>query len=239
MTERPEHVILLHGLARRARSMGVMARALRAAGYTTDAPDYPSTRAPIEDLARSVLPAAIARAGDAPRIHIVTHSMGGILARAYLQDHAPERLGRVVMFGPPNHGSALVNSLQNFPPFHWLYGPAAPQLAAGRRDSYLATLGPAPCPLGVIAGRRSINPITSALLTGPNDGTVTVAATRLAGMADHITLPVSHTLMMMSPLAMAQVRAFLRDGAFDRSLQSRRPAALDLARLWRRPALVA
>jgi pimeloyl-ACP methyl ester carboxylesterase len=38
------------------------------------------------------------------RVHIVAHSMGGMVARAALK-HAPQNLGRMVMLGTPNRGS--------------------------------------------------------------------------------------------------------------------------------------
>lgn len=195
--------------------MDKMAKALQAEGYTTANVDYPSQADTVEGLAPMAVDTGVAechRAG-AERVHFVTHSLGGILLR-YRQEQEPiEDLGRVVMLGPPNQGSEVIDRTRDWPGIRWLSGAAGLQLGTDP-DSIPSQLGPVDFELGVIAGVSSINPLMSAMLPDYDDGKVCVERTRVDGMDDFMIVGANHRQMMNSNTVIRATLAFLDQGSF-------------------------
>ena len=214
--ENQEYVILLHGLCRTSRSMAPMERALSKAGYHVLNVDYPSRTASIDKLSEDAIGRAVAdcQKAGAAKIHFVTHSLGGILVRSYLSRHTIPNLGRVVMLGPPNQGSEVVDKLGSWWIFNKLNGSMARKELGTDKNSTPNQLGSANFCVGVIAGDRSINWINSLLIPGRDDGKVSVERTKLAGMADHIVIHSAHPFLMRNRTAIRQTIHFLRNGMF-------------------------
>lgn len=212
-----ERVVLLHGIFRTHRHMRKLARYLEQQGYSVLNLYYPSTRYPLEGLAQWIHPQIEAFAQGGERIHFVGYSMGGLLIRAYLAQHRPANLGRVVMIGTPNQGSEVADFLcrgkWRGELYRRLYGPAGQQLIT-TQHSFGQLFAPVDYELGIIAGDRPVDLISSHIIGQPNDGKVAVERTKLAGMRDHLVLHTNHTTFPQQPEVWAQTAHFLRFGQF-------------------------
>lgn len=208
-------VVLLHGLARTDKSMVVLESRLKENNYHTVNVAYASRKFSIETLADKAIRPALAKCPDKQKVNFVTHSMGGILVRQYLNRYDIPMLGSVVMLGPPNQGSEVVDKLGKFPGFRFFNGDAGLQLGTGKL-SVPNKLGAVDYDVGVIAGNKSINWLLSSLIPGKDDGKVSVARTKVDGMKEHIVVPSTHTFMMRNKHVIEQVVFYLKQGRFKR-----------------------
>lgn len=203
-------VILIHGIIRSSKSMQTMAKALEAEGYTVIPFDYPSTQVPVPEAAE-YLHQVIANLEGIERIDFVVHSMGGLVVRAYLAEHDDPRLGRLTMLGVPNRGAEMADLLKRNILFRAVLGPAGQQLVS-HPEGLISSL-PAPrLEFAVIAGARGTPDGWNPLIPGDDDGTVTVASTRLPGAADFLTVPALHTFMLSNPAVIEASLRFLTTG---------------------------
>jgi triacylglycerol esterase/lipase EstA (alpha/beta hydrolase family) len=154
--------------------MKLLERRLSDAGYRVHNLGYPRRADSIEKIVAEVYSQYLECCHqDGGRIHFVTHSLGALVIRAYLAEHPPAKLGRIVMLAPPNGGSEIVDRFRGRRLFRALLGPMAAQLGTGPED--LPARLPVPnCDAGVIAGNRWINPVGPLVLPPPHDGTVSV-----------------------------------------------------------------
>lgn len=190
-----------------------LAGRLEAAGYRTRTLDYPSTCHPIHTLVEEHIRPEIEQFHEGGPLHVVTHSLGGILVRVYAGRYGLPDRSRVVMLAPPNGGSAAADAVSGRAPFRWLCGPALNELGTGAESVPLG-LGAADFEVGVIAGDRCIYPFIDRLHDSAHDGLVTVDSARLDGMDDFAVVRSGHTLIMRNREVAAETLHFLRNGRF-------------------------
>ncbi|NNF78099.1 MAG: alpha/beta fold hydrolase [Rhizobiales bacterium] len=210
-----ETVVILHGLGRSSSAMWMLAKRLEVAGYRTERFGYRSLKQTPDQIVAN-LSAQLARCCAAPerKVHFVGHSLGGLIARAFLARHQVPNLGRVVLLGTPSKGSSLADAFKD----KWwfdLLGPTVQQL--GTTNGGLASSLPPPdYPVGVIAGVRDGRE-NEDILPGQDDGLVTVSSTKFPGMTDFVVVPAGHSTMRYSKPVAAQVVNFLKTGKFKKA----------------------
>jgi pimeloyl-ACP methyl ester carboxylesterase len=211
---RAETVFLLHGIMNPRWVMAPIAGRLRDEGYEVVNWGYPSRRRLIQDYAAD-LHRAVEAVDSSRRVHFVGFSLGAIIVRYYLARYEVPRRGRFVMIAPPNHGAERADRLRRHAWFRWLYGDKAIAQLSAAADSFVNGLPPPPGEFGIIAGVRGDGKGYSAVLPGDDDGTVSLASTRLSGAADTMVFPRRHTLLLFHGPVADAAAVFLRTGSFD------------------------
>ena len=209
-------VIVLHGIARSASSMAVFAERLEDRGFDVLNVDYASTTYTLEELREKIHPEIELFLKQHPgrTVHFAGYSMGGLLIRAYLAKYKPVNLGRVVMLGTPNHGSEVADFLRKNWAYRKFYGPAGQELTTDQ--DYMKKFGLPDYDFAVIAGDRTMDPISSNIIPGNDDGKVSIKSTHLTGEKDHIILHTNHLAMPENFAVAVEAAHYLRYGFFKR-----------------------
>lgn len=201
-------VLFAHGLWMNGLETWFLRHRVGALGFATHAVSYPTLHASAAGVVAQIA-GEIARL--TPPVHLVGHSLGGLMLLKLFELAPAQPPGRVVLLGSPVAGSHAARSVAG-----WAIGPS---LLGRLALQEIVERGPRrwtqPRELGVIAGSTSagLGRLVSDL-PEPNDGTVTVEETRIEGMTDHLVLPVTHTGMLFSQEVATAIGAFLRDGRF-------------------------
>jgi len=211
---RPQTVVLLHGLWFSGYILFVLARRLRRQGFTVHVFSYPSVRADLSTNAERL--AVFLGTLDDDTVHLVGHSLGGILIRALFHLHPRQKPGRIVTLGTPHGGSRVARHLIRHAFWRWAMGKGVLQLLSGAPSHWTSP----PCDIGVICGTRSlgVGRLLVRHLPRPNDGLLTVKESAFPTAREHLALPVSHTGMLFSREMADQVGRFLMTGKFFRQL---------------------
>lgn len=206
-------LVLLHGLWLGGRALGRLQHNLRVAGRSDSRVFAWSTvrRGLAENVGRL---REFAEQLDADHVDWIGHSLGGVLVLRTLSEWPDRPPGRIVCLGSPLTGSRTGARLARPRLGRRLIGPSIVEcvLDSSADEWCSATVA---ADTGVIAGRMELG---AGRLIGrldpPHDGTVTVAETRLCGIADHLVLNVSHSGLLFSPAAARAAAVFLRAGRF-------------------------
>ncbi len=206
--ESREPVVLVHGLWLTGWVLAILAARLRHCGYDARLFSYASMGASLSANAAALARFAVSL--DAPRVHFIGHSMGGLVILQALKMNPALRRGRTVLLGSPYGGSRSAEALARARAGRVMLGHSMMEWLRTPRAELEG------CELGVLAGRRRIGlGRLVARLPDPNDGVVAEAETRVPGMTDFLSLRVSHTEMLWSRNVAHQVCSFLRAGRFD------------------------
>ena len=212
-----ECVILLHGMGRTSFSLGLIEEALEKQGYQVWNESYPSLAQSVEELTAPAIESGLTFCDgkQSEKIHFVTHSLGGILVRYYLQDHKIAKLGRIVMLAPPNKGSEITDVMKDDFLYQTILGPAG-QVLGTDENSLPNSLKPIEGEIGIIAGKKEGSSWFLPEIPGEDDGKVAVERTTLPEMKDFLLVKEDHTFIMRNDEVIRQVVFFIRHGAFDK-----------------------
>lgn len=214
-----QQIILLHGLGRSPRSMLKINKHLENQGYRVLNIGYSSITNNFNDILDHLIKRITPWVNPHQPVHFVGHSFGGILIRGILAKNLNWTLGRCVMLGSPNQGTAIASFMMSHKFFRYFTPKVTRQLVP---DSELIKYLPEPeIETGIIAGNKPYNiliPVTwfykKATDNAPGDGVVELSNTQCRNMSDFIVLPLHHSFMMWDSLLIKQVIHFLQNGQF-------------------------
>ncbi len=206
------HALFIHGLWMPGQESHWFRRRLRAeTGIASSVFTYRTTIEPLETVIER-LHETIERL-QAPNVHLIGHSLGGVVLMRLFESPLVASLppGRVIMLGSPVCGSCAARRLESLGVGRFMLGGrVADELLPQREPSWRADRE-----LGVIAGTRPLGlGRLFARFDEPNDGTVSLRETEIAGATDRLVLPVSHMGMLMSARVAREAGRFLTDGRF-------------------------
>ena len=203
-----ETVIFVHGLYMVGAELSLLRRRVEAAGFGTRLFRYHSLLRSVDENAMLLADHLKGVSGEG--LHLVGHSLGGMVILRMFQRGVTLPQGRVIFMGSPVRGSLAAKNLRD-KGWGFLLGRSGPEGLEALHEAEWKE----PRELGVIAGTHqfSLNPFHPAIST-PHDGMVSVEETRIAGAKDSVELPLAHTTMLFSEKLAEQVSAFLKDGKF-------------------------
>ncbi|MBF0175234.1 MAG: alpha/beta hydrolase [Magnetococcales bacterium] len=209
MPKRP-CVVLVHGLWMSGWEMGLLRYRLHRAGFRTLRFSYPTRSATVAENA-ALLHGFLQRYTCTGGLHLVGHSLGGLVILRFLHDHPEWPVGRSIALGSPFQGSRAAAQLSRHTPTRWLLGRSMPE---GLDGQGMRTTPPRRA-FGCVAGNRAIGLGLILGLIRPepdNDGVVEVAETTLEGPHFRTCHPCGHLGLVFSRRVAEDVIRFLKEG---------------------------
>jgi pimeloyl-ACP methyl ester carboxylesterase len=203
-----ELVVLVHGIWMTGLELGLLAWRLRQNGFATRRFFYPSRRSTPAENAERLYRFLLEQRTET--IHLVAHSLGGIVLLHLFDRYTDLPPGRLVIMGSPVQGSGVAQQMDSNPLTSVLLGNSREQGLLGGAPDWKGGRD-----LGVISGTKGIG-IGTLIggLSGPSDGAVAIAETEVAAAVDHCLIPVSHMGMVISRAVAMEVVTFLQIGRF-------------------------
>lgn len=206
-----EAVVFVHGIWMTGAEMLLLRRRLNHCGFDCYSYRYQSLRRTPRENAIKLNQYLQSIRADV--VHLVAHSLGGIVVLHLFEQYPRQKPGRVVMLGTPIRGSQVAQKMAASQWLQHLLGRSIERGLLGDAPRWQADRD-----LGVIAGTEGLG-LGKLIMLGelqePNDGTIRLVATCSSGIKEHLALPYSHHGMLFARPVASSVCRFLQSGAFD------------------------
>lgn len=201
--------LLLHGLGRHKNSMARVTDHIKKLGLPAICLNYPSTFQSLDSHADDI-EQLLNNLDGIKSVSFIGHSLGGLVARALLSENNSWRqkitARHLIMIGTPNEGARIADMMGGLKLFQAIAGPSGQDV----RPFRVSQLPPPDIPTLVIAGGRGTKTGFNPIFGEDNDGIVTVAETKLAGMTDFKLVRVIHTVIMDHPDSLSAITDFIK-----------------------------
>jgi triacylglycerol esterase/lipase EstA (alpha/beta hydrolase family) len=205
-------IVLIHGFYKNKHDMSFLEKRLKALGHKTFTTNLPTTFETFESALQTLTLQLKPYEKKSTKMHFVAHSMGGLLARAYIQSHPHICVGNSVFIGTPHHGSKLANIVQSLPVVSNIFKPLK-ALTTHRTTALFVNKA---FKLGIIAGNKNEGLLAAIFMPKQSDGRVTIASTKTDDSDDFILLPYGHNSIHHRQDTFEHIVHFLEHGRFDK-----------------------
>lgn len=210
MTTYKQSVLLIHGILMNPLEMRYLGIQLEKHGFEVHYVYYQSVLKTTAENAQAIQKKILKL--NKKNLHIVAHSLGGMITMHLFDqfDDIPE--GRVVMLGSPVNGSWIAQQIQSWPVISPILARSMPSALSGENLPDWETSRD----WGMIAGTRNQGlGLLAGGLPSDGDGTVLLKETHHPKQKAHICVETSHTGLLFSKKVAELSSNFLKTGQFN------------------------